>query len=590
MVGPAFDCLANPLGSVRVLFEKAIESGRNPASLSRADFTGEVFRRFLFEEGGLSHVPILDSVNLLGIPPNSLVRFVGMVQDMFDDEYYVGAFKDGSTWRTNKYTDVSSLPMGPSSEMHLWDRRLLYCVPVPGQNSWFKAAFTPINSLRGHSSVVSHQREKRPREPDSMDLEVDGSDPDLALSSHAKKTREEGSSCSQSSEALESNLADCMSSNFDSSSLPCLVKIYDGPDVDIKLNDIFEFIGVFTFDPELVNHNSNHDELSDALCEDVLAHLPPSKVPRLQCIISRRLALLDLISTPLGLQPGQELVKGIREALLQSLTSVLGNDGLAAKYLLLHFLSQIHTRIEPVAVGKLSLNLTGFNKKNMGLFGKSLDNAIQCLLPFSDSIPLSIEYLNTTSLAPKKNYQTNRLVTGALQLAQGTHLTIDETELKAGTLNATGVDNIRILKQFLDFQRVEYEFEYYKVAMDTDVQVLVLSEAKSNILPADLVLPFRPVEVGSYLNASSSELEAWRWYLSTLRSHRYHTIDPAMQKVVQDDMVAARQADRSLGTEELSRWLAMARLMSISYGENSLKPEHWQMVKEMEKLRKERLV
>lgn len=89
--------------------------------------------------------------------------------------------------------------------------------------------------------------------------------------------------------------------------------------------------------------------------------------------------------------------------------------------------------------------------------------------------------------------------------------------------------------------------------------------------------------------------------------------------MVENDLVAARQADRSLNPEDLSRlvsgsityfvaylyrsvvplpflplpipnrWLTMGHLMSISFGETSLSLEHWQMAKELERLRRERL-
>ena len=48
----------------------------------------------------------------------------------------------------------------------------------------------------------------------------------------------------------------------------------------------------------------------------------------------------------------------------------------------------------------------------------------------------------------------HRLVSGALQLAEGTHLTIDETQLQTGTLNSTGVDNARVLKSLTELQKV----------------------------------------------------------------------------------------------------------------------------------------
>lgn len=55
-----------------------------------------------------------------------------MIQDMLGNEFYVGVHKDSEgTWTTNKFTDVYHLPFGTLSEnTRIWERRLLYCVPV----------------------------------------------------------------------------------------------------------------------------------------------------------------------------------------------------------------------------------------------------------------------------------------------------------------------------------------------------------------------------------------------------------------------------------------------------------------------------
>lgn len=69
---------------------------------------------------------------------------------------------------------------------------------------------------------------------------------------------------------------------------------------------------------------------------------------------------------------------------------------------------QVHARDNDLAVGKLSLNLTCFKKETVSVFGKKLTHVLKNLLPFTFCIPLTVEYLNTVSLAPKKNYDTNR--------------------------------------------------------------------------------------------------------------------------------------------------------------------------------------
>lgn len=77
---------------------------------------------------------------------------------------------------------------------------------------------------------------------------------------------------------------------------------------------------------------------------------------------------------------------------------------------------------------------------------------------------------------------------------------------------------------------MEYDFKYYKMEMAANVQLLVLSEGKSNILPADLVLPFQPSSVCSTQPAAAEAIQAWRWYLATLRSLP-NCMEPELQKV-----------------------------------------------------------
>ncbi|KAM0889158.1 hypothetical protein ACQ4PT_027891 [Festuca glaucescens] len=597
MVGPQYDLVGNPLGAVRTTFEKAaaaaaVESGgRDPVAAFRSKDWGasEVFRSFLFDQGGIDRVPVLDASNLGLIKPNTLVRFRGMVQDMLGNEFYAGAFKDGSTWRTNKFTDFSPFTMPHPCDSHLWERHLFHCVPVPGQNSWTLES-SPGPDLRQMSNCLSpEQREKRKRDgdDDAMDVSENGHG---ESSSCSKKPKEDdvqissGPAVMPASEGVpEMNGND---HHIPGSSFSCLVKIYDMPDSQVKLNDVAEFIGVYTFDPELAAPNDNSDDIMFDLIEDVTAQLPPSKVPRLHCLVWRKLSSQDFIAKQ-SVELLPSLLKGIRQSLISHLTQLLGNDGLAAQCLLLHLLSRLRTRVDVVTVGRLSLNFTGFNRESASIFGNHLNTLIQRLVPYSQAIPLSIEYLNTATLQPRKDNKTGRLVTGVLQQPQGTHLTFDETVLQSGSLTSKGVENSVLLKNLMESLMVEYDFEYYKMEMATDVQMLTLSEGKSNILPSDLVVPFRPSTVPA-VTASPEELESWRWYLATVRSLPQSN-EPEILQTIQDEMVSAMREDRSLGCSELSRWLTMAQITASSFGEKSISMEHWQMVKELERLRKQRM-
>ncbi|XP_023553593.1 mini-chromosome maintenance complex-binding protein-like [Cucurbita pepo subsp. pepo] len=590
MVGLPYDFLVNPLGAVRSTFDQAISSGSNPASFDGKDWGAlDPFRHFLFDQDGLSKVPILNASSVKWVQPNCLVRFKGMIQDMLGNEFYVGAYKDGSTWKTTKFTDSSQCPTGISPDMRIWERRLLYCVPVPGQNSWTESS--RLGEINQSAEGTSENKQKRCRlDENSVDpMDLLASSDELQSSSCAKKMKDEQLSPGLQSPNISSVAVSSLSTvnNAERNFLPCLVKMYDTVESELKLNDVFEFIGVITLGTEQKVDKDDDDEFSNGLCEDLSVQFPPDRVPCLHCVVHRKLAVHDF-QTFHVLEPTTHLIREIRTTLLNHLTIVLGNDGVAAHFLLLHLLSKVHARVDSLAVGKLSLNLTGFNNESMSIFGNQLRLTVKCLLPFTEYIPLTVEYLNTASLAPKKDFEINRLVPGVLQLAEGSHLMIDETQLEIGTLNSLGVENARLLKTLMESQKVEYDFKYYKMDMTTDVQLLILSEGKSNILPADLVVPFQPSSVGSSAITDMNALEAWRWYLSNLRSLP-HSIESEMQQVVENDLVAAKQADRSLGSQDLSRLLTIGRLMSASYGETSLSLEHWQMVKELERLRRERL-
>jgi hypothetical protein len=62
MVGLPYDLVANPLGAVRLTFEKAVAaSGFEPDSMDWAAV--DLFRQFLFDQGNLSQVLLYSSTN-----------------------------------------------------------------------------------------------------------------------------------------------------------------------------------------------------------------------------------------------------------------------------------------------------------------------------------------------------------------------------------------------------------------------------------------------------------------------------------------------------------------------------------------------
>lgn len=56
---------------------------------------------------------------------------------------------------------------------------------------------------------------------------------------------------------------------------------------------------------------------------------------------------------------------------------------------------------------------------------------------------------------------------GVLQIADGTHLILDEIELQPGTLNSVGVENAKLLKNLLECQKVKAMsfIHFYQIQM-----------------------------------------------------------------------------------------------------------------------------
>lgn len=86
----------------------------------------------------------------------------------------------------------------------------------------------------------------------------------------------------------------------------------------------------------------------------------------------------------------------------------------------------------------------------------------------------------------RKDYKTNRLISGLLQLAPHTHLILDETKLKIGKLEHNGILGVQYLSYLIKSQQIKCDFEFYEIDYNTNIPILVLSEGKS-MLPVSLL-------------------------------------------------------------------------------------------------------
>jgi hypothetical protein len=539
-------CVTDPLGTVSSLFDAAVAS---PAAGAE---DGDWGVRAAFREGLSSlssralveRIPEINAVGVEHVPPGALVRFRCMVQDMYNPEYYVGAYRDaGGRWRTTKYTEdlgPADAP-GQPADRKIWERRVLYCVPVPGESAWVRrldgaGVGAPPSTPAKISEDRAGKKDKRARDEDvEMDAADDADDgaedsvaaalagagaaEDAASSRAAKalrndetgtvRQREGGDAVhvhpggdASSEDALNLPLGTEKAAPGLLAATPCIVKMYDDED-DVKLNDVLELVGVLGIAPALAQEMQDmsaetfgvfaHQAAGQAnahppdanaganadfeFMDEERAHNPPtSVVPRFHVLAARRaspqtFALAAEAETPgpgahvdtasganggWGLRPveGEAAFRGpglvpdsrlalsgvtTRARLVAFLAAPLGGDALAAEYVLFSLLARVHTRSDGMPIGKFGVTLLGApdGPGKSGVVASALAETLAILAPATAHLPLSIASLNARAWAPRKDYATNRLIAGPLQLASGTTVGAGRNRVVRGRFERT---------------------------------------------------------------------------------------------------------------------------------------------------------
>ena len=565
------------------------------------------------KKNGINKVQSLNEKSLDHIKPNTLVRFRCMIQDMFEPEYYLSRYETINTRSGAKetnlglYRDVASYKPGHEVNMNsaqnvTRERQCFYCVPIPGETTWAKRAYTkasgPCNSKPDFTNTKSTGMLKRGvdelqdsseiDQPQSENMMLEGSSNEAEASSDKKKTKSETHEENASRNITVGN-ADLNFPLPDEKGVACMIKIYDESET-YKVNDIVEFVGILSVDPQLTRFENQSDSSAVDIMEvedDNPHSLPSSIVPRLHAVVSFKLEHSNpFLSTVISdIESQFSEVSHCREALLKLFEDMLYGDSLAAEYLLFHLLSTVYSRPDVLALGKFTLNLIGCSKD----VAKDIYEMVEYLVSKCCRFPMTIDNINKSKLVPKKDYKTNRLFSGALQLSDNTHMVIDETVLEEGQLDSNGVQNLAAINHVISWQKLQYDFGFYKTDFLTNVIILVLSEGKS-LLQADcrvqIISKRPPLSFEKVLqNFDDNLINTVRKYVGFAHVMKYE-ISPDVQKYIEDDFVEMRRADTNgITVEKFHSLLSLARLMAISHGRKLLSKGDWIRTKQLEELR-----
>lgn len=263
--------------------------------------------------------------------------------------------------------------------------------------------------------------------------------------------------------------------------------MYDSNKNLIKVNEVYEFIGILNYDAYHSAEIGDPQSLESYEC-----YYPHNLIPRLHCLTVRKISnqlqeeafiLTQSLSFPINLKE----IQGVFMKLLNSLTC---NDELSSLFLLFGIINhfpqdnskQILETIQKLVINIYQASKIVFldqEKQKEISFAEVLSLILEKITCKSVYFPLELASLDKKSFISKKNYETNCLDIGKLQISSNTVVCIDETKMSAGSLNETGVKNIHFLNELLENQVLNFDFCFQELKVPCPCNVIICSEGKT---------------------------------------------------------------------------------------------------------------
>jgi len=609
--------IAQPLSVIDELFNRHLAGGHEPSAEwgERKHFTNVLG---LDDEERFAQIPCLNEVEVVdSLPPFSLVRYRGLVQDVFEPEIYEAVVQENdditgdSRPVTTKYRElIASVPgkthksLGHASYSQ---RGAYYCVPLPGETEWAQATAAAWSLAGGGVAktpveVAHSNRPKRTRPDEDMEMNAEAMQPPPKCEPQEKRHTSSSSARPRASGKPRRQTAEQFGLNFPIPSeegrvggkaLACMVKLYDDDAETVRLCEAVEFVGVLCVNPEVASFN-DMDAFSG--CAWDARHPSCSFVPRLHAICMRRLPFQNplLPYTPAFMSearlavafqrslaaPG--LLAATRQKAVEHLASCFGGDTLAAQYVLMMLVSRSFAKHGDQSLGTWSLNL-GCWPQGLGM-GK-FKEAVAQFVPRVACYEITAQTLNTQRWRPVKDFAANRLVSSQLQLAAGTVVIFDETQMMEGQLGDAGVRNVNAIRSFVNEQQLVCDFQAYEVKIPVEVQTINISSRKSIISDIDVLLPLCPnAEIAAQCSCdiSAEAVDAIRLLLALVtRTAKSLRIPDDVAHKFGEDFAAARES-RDIKPELAHTWMSLARSFCLTFGDDELSAERWSQVLQME--------
>ncbi|KAG5476318.1 hypothetical protein LSCM1_04020 [Leishmania martiniquensis] len=479
----------------------------------------------------------------------------------------------------------------------------LYVIPVPG-NLHFYAADEPSRSFdAAHSTTLGKRTD---RDGDASTAATVPRTEDDRIRKHARHTidtsdahdpPEKSSALSCAEPYLNFPHPSCSPQLQGACVVTVLLPTGDGARQNpFRINDVIDFYGYQHFPEDQLPVNEADDferfsawnatELSRGLVSRLLCL---SYAPISSLAVRRHIAVTELIASR---------ITEARSSAIEYLTETLTKgDALTAEYVLLHLCAKVHAHSASMPVGDLPLLICSPN-----LVVAEWSAQLREIVPVAE-ILLTGDTLQLPAprrLTPKYNNELNYLESGVLQVANGTHLTIDCASL-------SGQDEAWYEGMFalVHKQLLLLEYPYQTLELPVDVSALALDTSNA----PDAVHPlFRfATRLRWSADASISPQEAAhtdhfssgavRDYLDAVRcldasSEMDDTLSERASRALfelSENLPCWNNRDSLLHNNSFSAAMALMRAHAASHGRASFAAEDIAAVYELERLRMERL-
>ncbi|GMT09902.1 hypothetical protein PFISCL1PPCAC_1199 [Pristionchus fissidentatus] len=360
-----------------------------------------------------------------------------------------------------------------------------------------------------------------------------------------------------------------------------VAKFIDDAAEELRVNRVLDVYGVMS------GHGFGENPEMDGEQEDQSSSTNLVGVPNLHVIHYEEVKGLpqDIISS---LSPSSSLPR------LRSLLVDCVGDELAADYLAMHLISSTYARADDANICALPLNVCGVREAS------GIEQIVKALAPKVKVLPLTSFSLSSSPFHSVKCYKTNRLQQGELQLADGTHLIIDETVTPQGKVEVSGhaEANLSTLHKVISEQKIEYEFGFYRCPFEVDVPVMVLSEERSRFVatPYRICLPSGPAPSAAPIDkvAAADLLDIRHSLIHAKTMLKEVNVSGDVAKSIQEEFVAmcadpANGLLSDMKAEKLSQLLIVTRLVTVLRGHTEMTIDSWKVAVLMEKRREEEL-